>query len=266
MSAAITVATLAAMKSRGEPIVCLTCYDASFAHLLEAAGVDLLLVGDSLGMVLQGHPSTVPVTIDQMVYHSACVTRGRSRALLVVDLPFLACATPERAFDNAARLLQEGGAQVVKLEGGAAVVPIVRRLSDQGVAVSAHLGLLPQSVHRVGGYRFQGRDPNSAERIREDALALEEAGASLLVLECVPATLATSISQSLRIPVIGIGAGNGCDGQVLVLHDLLGLNPGRPPSFSRDFLKGRGSVAEALTAYVAAVRDRSFPGPDETLY
>ena len=266
MPAAVTVATLAAMKSRGEPIVCLTCYDASFARLLETAGVDLLLVGDSLGMVLQGHPSTVPVTVEQMVYHSACVARGRSRALLVTDLPFLACATPERAFDSAARLLQEGGAQVVKLEGGASVLPTVRRLTEQGVAVCAHLGLLPQSVNRLGGYRFQGRDPDSAERIHQDALALEEAGASLLVLECVPAALATAIAQSLRIPVIGIGAGNGCDGQVLVLHDLLGLILGRPPSFSRDFLRGRSSVAEALAAYVAAVRDRSFPGPDETPY
>jgi 3-methyl-2-oxobutanoate hydroxymethyltransferase len=266
MSAAVTVATLAAMKSRGEPIVCLTCYDASFARLMEAAGVDLLLVGDTLGMVLQGRPSTIPVTVDQVVYHSACVARGRSRALQVADLPFLAYATPERAFDNAARLLQEGGAQVVKLEGGATVLPTVRRLTEQGVAVCAHLGLLPQSVHRLGGYRFAGRDPDSAQRILEEALALEAAGAGLLVLECVPAALATSLSQTLRIPVIGIGAGNGCDGQVLVLHDMLGLNPDRPPSFSRDFLKGRGSVAEALAAYVAAVRDRSFPGPDETLY
>jgi 3-methyl-2-oxobutanoate hydroxymethyltransferase len=204
MPAAVTIATLAAMKSRGEPIVCLTCYDASFARLLEAAGVDVLLVGDSLGMVLQGHPSTVPVTVDQMVYHSACVARGRSRALQVADLPFLACATPERALDNAARLLQEGGAQVVKLEGGSVMLPTVRRLAEQGVAVCAHLGLLPQSVHRLGGYRFAGRDPDSARRIREEARALEEAGAGLLVLECVPAALATSIAQDLRIPVIGI--------------------------------------------------------------
>lgn len=264
MTAPITVSTLAAMKSRGEPIACLTCYDASFARLLEAAGVDLLLVGDSLGMMLQGHPSTVPVTVEQMAYHSACVARGRSRTLQVADLPFLACATPERAFENAARLLQEGGAQVVKLEGGAAVAPTVRRLTEQGVAVCAHLGLLPQSVNRLGGYRFQGRDPGSAERIRQDAQTLEEAGASLLVLECVPADLAATIARTLSIPVIGIGAGNRCDGQVLVLHDMLGLNPGHPPSFSRDFLKGRGSVAEALVAYVTAVRDRSFPGPHET--
>ncbi len=265
-SAPITVATLAAMKSRGEPIVCLTCYDASFARLLDVAGVDMLLVGDSLGMVLQGHSTTVPVTVEQISYHSACVARGQRRALIVADLPFLASATPERAVASAARLMQEGGAQVVKLEGGAPMLPTVRRLTEQGVAVCAHLGLLPQAVNRIGGYRFQGRDPASADAIREDALALQEAGASLLVLECVPAALASEISRSLAIPVIGIGAGNGCDGQVLVLHDMLGLNPGRPPSFSRDFLKGRGSAAEALADYVAAVRDRSFPGPDETPY
>ncbi len=265
-AAPITVATLAAMKSRGERIACLTCYDASFARLLDGAGVDLLLVGDSLGMVLQGHSTTVPVTIDHMAYHCACVARGGTRALLVGDLPFLACATPERALTSAGRLMQEGGAQVVKLEGGAAVLETVRCLTAQGVPVCGHLGLLPQSVNQIGGYRFQGRDADSAATIRQDALALQEAGASLLVLECVPAALAAEISQALTIPVIGIGAGAGCDGQVLVLYDMLGLNPGRPPRFSRDFLRGHDTVPEALAAYVAAVRDGSFPGPAETPY
>jgi len=264
-AAPISVATLAAMKTRGERITCLTCYDASFARLLDAAGLDVLLVGDSLGMVLQGHSTTVPVTVDQMVYHTACVARGRTHALLIGDLPFLACATPELALTNAGRLMQEGGAQVVKLEGGASMVETVRRLTEQGVPVCAHLGLLPQSVNRIGGYRFQGRDPDSAQRIRQDALALQEAGASLLVLECVPAALAEAISRALTIPVIGIGAGAGCDGQVLVLHDMLGLNS-RPPRFSRDFLKGQGAVSEALAAYVAAVRAGSFPGTEETPY
>ncbi len=264
-AAPISVATLAAMKTRGERITCLTCYDASFARLLDAAGLDVLLVGDSLGMVLQGHTTTVPVTVDQMVYHCACVARGRTHALLIADLPFLACATPEWALTNAGRLMQEGGAQVVKLEGGASVVETVRRLTEQGVPVCAHLGLLPQSVNRIGGYRFQGRDPESAQRIRQDALALQEAGASLLVLECVPAALAEAISRALIIPVIGIGAGAGCDGQVLVLHDMLGLNS-RPPRFSRDFLKGQGAVPEALAAYVTAVRAGSFPGTEETPY
>lgn len=262
----ISVATLAAMKARGERIVCLTCYDASFAHLLDEAGVDLLLVGDSLGMVLQGHRTTVPVTVDQMVYHSACVVRGRQRALVVADLPFLACATPERALDHAARLMQEGGAQAVKLEGGAPMLETVRRLTAQGVPVCAHLGLLPQSVHQIGGYRFQGRDHASAEAIRHDALAMQDAGASLLVLECVPAALAAEIALTLTIPVIGIGAGSGCDGQVLVLYDMLGLNAGRPPSFSRDFLSGQGSIAAAVAAYVDAVRDGRFPAAVETPY
>jgi len=265
-AAPISVATLAAMKARGERITCLTCYDASFARLLEAAGVDVLLVGDSLGMVLQGHSTTVPVTIEHMAYHCACVARGRSRTLLIGDLPFLTSATPERALQAAARLMQEGGAQVVKLEGGASVLATVKCLTEQGVPVCGHLGLMPQSVNLIGGYRFQGRDPESAQTIQRDALALQDAGASLLVLECVPAALATQISQTLRIPVIGIGAGAGCDGQVLVLYDMLGLNPGRPPRFSRDFLAGRDSVPAALAGYVAAVRDGSFPGPAETTY
>jgi 3-methyl-2-oxobutanoate hydroxymethyltransferase len=262
----ITVATLAAMKARGEPIACLTCYDASFARLLDKAGVELILVGDSLGMVIQGHTTTVPVTIDQMAYHSACVARARSRALLVADLPFLSYASRERAIEGSARLMQEGGAQAVKLEGGAGVLETVRALTEQGVPVCGHLGLLPQSVNRVGGYRFQGRDPDSAETIRRDAIDLEQAGASLLVLECVPAALAEEVSRSLRIPVIGIGAGSGCDGQVLVLYDMLGASPRRPPKFSRNFLADRGSLDSAVAEYVAAVKARSFPGPQETTY
>lgn len=265
-AAPISVMTLAAMKSRGERIVALTCYDACFARLLDAAGVDLLLVGDSLGMVLQGHATTLPVTVEQMAYHTACVSRGCARALIVADLPFLSCATPERALDNAARLMQEGGAHAVKLEGGAPMLETVRRLTEQGIPVCAHLGLLPQSVHRIGGYRFQGRDHASSEAIRHAALAMQDAGASLLVLECVPAALAAEIGVTLTIPVIGIGAGAGCDGQVLVLHDMLGLNPGRPPSFSRDFLHGRGAIAEAIAAYVESVRDGSFPAAVETPY
>ncbi|MBK1641120.1 3-methyl-2-oxobutanoate hydroxymethyltransferase [Chromatium okenii] len=265
-TAPVSVTTLTALKARGERIVCLTCYDASFAHLLDAAGIEVLLVGDSLGMVLQGHATTVPVTLEHMTYHSACVARGRTRALVIADLPFLTYATPEQALVSAARLMQEGGAHMVKLEGGTPLVPTVRRLTEQGVPVCAHLGLLPQSVHRLGGYRFQGRDPVSSEAIRHDALALQTAGASLLVLECVPAALAQDISASLTIPVIGIGAGAGCDGQVLVLHDLLGLNAGRPPSFSRNFLTGHASIAAAVTAYAAAVRDGSFPAAAETPY
>jgi len=262
----VTVSTLAAAKARGERIACLTCYDASFCRVLERAGVEVLLVGDSLGMVLQGQDTTLPVTLDQMVYHAACVARARERALIVADLPFLSYGTPERALTSAGRLMQEGGAHMVKLEGGAPVVKTVELLTAQGVPVCAHLGLLPQSVHRLGGYRYQGRDHGSAEAIRHDALALQGAGAGMLVLECVPAALAGEISRTLAIPVIGIGAGNGCDGQVLVLHDMLGINLGRPPSFSKDFLSGRSGIAEAIASYVQDVRSGVFPGADQTPY
>jgi 3-methyl-2-oxobutanoate hydroxymethyltransferase len=261
----VTVSTLTAMKGRGEPIACLTCYDASFAQVLDRAGVEVLLVGDSLGMVVQGHGTTLPVTLDQMVYHCACVARRRERALLVADMPFLTYATPESAVRAAGRLMQEGGAHMVKLEGGAALIDTVAAISAQGVPVCGHLGLLPQSVHKLGGYRFQGRDPAAARTIRDDAMALEAAGAGLLVLECVPAALAGDIAQALAIPVIGIGAGAACDGQVLVLYDMLGVTPDRPPSFSRDFLGGRDDgVAGAVGGYVAAVKARSFPGPAQT--
>lgn len=261
----ITTAALTTMKRRGEPIVCLTCYDAAFCRVLEDAGVDVLLIGDSLGMVLQGHTSTVPVTVEQVAYHSACVSRASERALVVADLPFMSAATPERAIDAAVRLMGEGGATMVKIEGGAALAPTVRTLTRFGAPVCAHLGLLPQTVHQLGGYRYQGKDAAGAAQIRDDALALQEAGASLLVLECVPADLAAEISALVSIPVIGIGAGNRCDGQVLVLHDMLGLTPGRPPKFSKDFLAGHGSVREAVAAYVSAVRSRAFPGPEHTL-
>jgi 3-methyl-2-oxobutanoate hydroxymethyltransferase len=233
---------------------------------LEDAGIEVLLVGDSLGMVIQGQETTVPATMDQMAYHTACVSRGRRGALVVADLPFLTYATPERALDAAARLMQEGGAQVVKLEGGAPFLATVRKLSENGVPVCAHLGLLPQSVHRLGGYRYQGRDPASAQRIRSDALALQEAGAGLLVLECVPAQVAAEIAKTLSIPVIGIGAGGGCDGQVLVLYDMIGLNPDRSPRFSKNFMSGQKSIADAISAYVNAVKEGSFPGTEYTRF
>jgi len=260
----ITVSTLAELKSKGEPIACLTCYDAGFARVLEAAGVEVLLVGDSLGNVLQGHDSTLPVRVADMVYHAACVARVRRRALLVVDLPFLSYSSPERALDAAAQLVQEGGAQMVKLEGGAEQVATVRRLTGQGVAVCAHLGLLPQSVHRLGGYRVQGRTAEAAAAIQRDALALEAAGAGLLVLECVPGALAGEIRRALRIPVIGIGAGADCDGQVLVLYDLLGITPlgAQPPRFVKNFLTGRDSIRTAVGAYVDEVKNRRFPAAE----
>jgi 3-methyl-2-oxobutanoate hydroxymethyltransferase len=261
-----TTTSLAGMKQRSERIACLTCYDAAFCRVLEGAGVDVLLVGDSLGMVLQGHATTVPVTLDHMVYHSRCVSRVSERALVIADMPFMRYASPERALAAAERLMGEGGAGMVKLEGAGAAIETVRLLTRFGAPVCAHLGLLPQSVHQLGGYRYQGKDDAGAAVIRADALALQDAGASMLVLECVPAELAAALSAELLIPVIGIGAGNRCDGQVLVLHDMLGLTAGRPPRFSRNFMDAGGSIAEAITAYVAAVRSGTFPGPEHTLF
>ena len=261
---AISIATLAEMKKRGEKIAVLTSYDASFTRVLEAAGVEVLLVGDSLGMVIQGQDSTLPVSVDDMVYHSAIVARARQRALLVADMPFMSYSSATQALNTAGRLMKEGGAHLVKLEGGTTQLDTVRHLNDFGIPVCAHLGLLPQSVHKLGGYRVQGRDPDSAQALRDDALALQEAGAAMLVLECVPAKLASEISGGLRIPVIGIGAGPGCDGQVLVLYDMLGIGVGNPPRFVKDFLKGACSVRGAVSAFVTAVKDRSFPGPEHS--
>ena len=259
----ITVATLARMRREGEKIVCITAYDAGFARQVDAAGADVILVGDSLGMVVQGRENTVAVSMDDMVYHTLLASRGREHALLMADLPFLSCTDPAQALANAGRLMQEGGADMVKLEGGRAQAEVVERLSVNGVPVCAHLGLRPQYVHKLGGYRVQGREPEVAQALRDDARALEEAGAELLLLECVPATLAQEITAAAGIPVIGIGAGANCSGQVLVLHDVLGITPGRPPRFARNFMPGHDSVAAALQAYATAVRDGSFPTADE---
>ena len=258
----ITITTLGDMKRAGEKIAVLTVYDASFAGVLERAGVDVLLVGDSLGMVVQGHDSTLPVSIDEMVYHSHAVARTRPRALLVTDMPFLSYATPDQALRNAARLMGEGGARVVKLEGGAVMLNTVALLSERGIPVCAHLGLLPQSVHRLGGYHVQGRSADAAQQLIDDAVAMEQAGAVMLVLECVPQTVAQTIAARLEIPVIGIGASADCDGQVLVLYDLLGITTGHRPRFVKDFMQGAGSIEAAVTDYVAAVRAGSFPGPE----
>ncbi len=260
----VTATTLRQMKGIGEKIACLTAYDASFAALLEGAGTEVLLVGDSLGMVLQGEPSTLSVTMDAMVYHTTCVARGTNRALLVADLPFLSYTNPDRALDNAGRLMA-AGAKMVKLEGGSApVLDTVYRLVQWGIPVCAHVGLQPQSVHKLGGYRVQGGEPDRASVILEEAQALEEAGAELLVLECVPVTLAQRITAALQIPVIGIGAGIYCDGQVLVLYDALGIVIGKRPRFSRDFMQGNSSIHEAITAFVREVKLGTFPGPDHS--
>lgn len=264
MEKSLTIPILMEMKRRGEKIAMLTAYDAGFASAMDESGVDVILVGDSLGMVVQGHASTLPVTLDQMIYHAACVVRGVRRAVVIADLPFMTYPDIHQALENGARLVREAGVQMVKLEGGRKREEVIRALVEQDIPVCAHLGLLPQSVHRLGGYLVQGRDDRSAQTMIEDALLLQEAGASLLVLECVPATLAGEISAALSIPTIGIGAGSGCDGQVLVCHDMLGVTPGKRPKFSRDFLEGTGSVREAFRLYVVDVQTGRFPGPEHS--
>jgi 3-methyl-2-oxobutanoate hydroxymethyltransferase len=260
----VTVPGLRAMKARGEKIVVLTCYDASFATHMEAVGIDVALVGDSLGNVVQGQSSTVPVTLDQMVYHASLVARGLSSTLQIVDLPFMQYRDPATALAASARLMAEGGAAMVKLEGGADwTCEVIAALASRDVPVCAHLGLTPQSVHKMGGYRMQGKTDDTATRLREEARAVAHAGAELLVLESIPAALAGEITRAVSIPTIGIGAGAECDGQVLVCYDLLGLTPGRRPKFSKDFLAGRGSVREAFAAYADDVRAGRFPGPEQ---
>jgi 3-methyl-2-oxobutanoate hydroxymethyltransferase len=251
------------MKTEGRKISVLTSYDASMTRLIEEAGVEVLLVGDSLGMVVQGQESTLPVTVDEMVYHSRSVARARQRALLVTDMPFMSYRTPEQALESAGRLMKEGGAHMVKLEGGAPQLEVIRQLTAQGIPVCGHLGLLPQSVHKLGGYRVQGRETERADAIFEDARNLQAAGIDLLVLECVPSRLAQRITSELEVPVIGIGAGAACDGQVLVVNDMLGMNP-QPPRFVKDFLVTGGSILQALKDYVAEVREGRFPTPEQS--
>ncbi len=259
----ITLFELGKMRAEGRKIAMLTCYDASFAALIERCGVDVALVGDSLGNVLQGQKSTLPVTLDHMVYHTECVARGCNRPLIVSDMPFGSYhETPAQAMRNAARLMA-AGAQMVKLEGGEFMAETVRFLVERGVPVCAHIGLTPQSVHQLGGYRVQGRNEAGAARLKADALALEQAGAALMVMEMVPATLAADITASLStMATIGIGAGASCDGQVLVLHDLLGVYPGKTARFVRNFMTGAATIDAAVAAYVAAVKDGSFPAPE----
>ncbi len=261
----VTITTLETMKRAGEKITCLTAYDYSFAHLLDSAGIDMIIVGDSVGMVCQGHETTLPVTLDDMVYHTRCVASGCQRTLIVADMPFLSYeVSPEHTFTNAGRLMKEGCAHVVKIEGGRAMAETVRFLTERGIPVCGHLGLTPQSVHQLGGFRVQGRDKAAAERLLNDAHALQEAGASILVLEAIPSELAKDVSAELTIPTIGIGAGPDCDGQVLVLQDMLGIYPRRSPKFSKNFMEGNGSIQAAVKAFIAAVREQEFPGPEHS--
>jgi 3-methyl-2-oxobutanoate hydroxymethyltransferase len=258
----VNVATLAKMKAEGEKIACLTAYDASFAELVDQAGADLVLVGDSLGMVIQGHDTTVPVTLDDVIYHSRAVAKGLYRPFLMADMPFMTYTSREQALGNAVRLMQEGGAKMVKLEGGAGQVEVVEFLASHDIAVCAHLGLKPQSVHKVGGFRVQGRESAAAERMMRDAKALEAAGADIVLLECIPSSLGAEITRELEVPVIGIGAGPDVDGQILVLYDVLDITTGRKPRFAKNFMAGAPSPLAALESYVAAVKSRDYPAAE----
>jgi 3-methyl-2-oxobutanoate hydroxymethyltransferase len=262
----LTLHRLREMHAAGEKIAMLTCYDASFARLLDGAGVDCLLVGDSLGMVLQGQATTVPVTLQQMAYHTECVARGNRTAWIVGDLPFGSYQESREQAMRSATTLMQAGAHMVKLEGGDWNAETVRFLTERGVPVCAHLGLTPQSVHALGGYRIQGRSDEAARTLKRQARELAGAGAAMLVLELIPRGLAAEVSAALPIPVIGIGAGVGCSGQVLVLHDMLGITAGKPPRFVRNFMQDSASVEEAIRRYVAAVKDQSFPDDEQHSY
>ncbi len=258
----VTISTLGKMKSAGEKFVCITAYDATFASMVSEAGAETILVGDSLGMVLQGHDSTIPVTMEHMAYHTECVSRAAPAALVIADMPFMSYTTPEQTMANATRLMQ-AGAQMIKMEGGTWLSDTISMLVERGVPVCAHLGLTPQSVNTFGGFKVQGRTPKEAKSILADAVEIQDAGASLLVLECIPAHLASDISRKLDIPVIGIGAGAGTDAQVLVLHDLLGLS-GHSARFVQNFMEGQGSIQGALKAFVDAVKSGDYPREEHT--
>ena len=259
----VTLHTLSACKKAGEKFAVLTAYDACFAHAVSEAGVEVILVGDSLGMVLQGQDSTLPVTMDDMIYHTASVAKGNQGAMVMADMPFMSYATPEQTMENAA-LLMQAGAHIVKIEGGSWLAESVSLLSDRGIPTCVHLGLTPQAVNKLGGYKVQGRDRESAKEMIEDAVHLEQAGASMLLLECVPSILAQEITQAVDIPVIGIGAGVETDAQVLVIHDMLGLNPGHTPKFVKNFMAEADSIQSALKNYVSAVKQGSFPGQEHS--
>jgi 3-methyl-2-oxobutanoate hydroxymethyltransferase len=258
----VNVSTLGRMKAEGQKIACMTCYDASYAALVDEADVDVVLVGDSLGMVIQGHDTTVPVTLEHIIYHSRAVAKGLSRPFLMADMPFMTYTSREQALQNAVRLMQEGGAKMVKLEGGASQVEIVEFLANHDIAVCAHLGLKPQSVHKTGGFRVQGREEAAADQMRHDAKALQDAGADIVLLECIPSHLGKEITEELHVPVIGIGAGPDTDGQILVLYDVLDITPGRKPKFVQNFMTGHDSPLDALKAYVEAVKTRAYPKPE----
>jgi len=258
----VNVTTLQKMKADGEAIACLTAYDASFSMLVDAAGTDLVLVGDSLGMVIQGHDTTIPVTVTDIIYHTKNVARGLSRAFLVADMPFMSYADPGQALENSVLLMQEGGAMMIKLEGGEGQLDVVEHLARHDIPVCAHIGLKPQSVHKIGGFRVQGREPEQAKKMLESAKHLQDCGADIVLLECVPNEVGEAIHDGIDLPVIGIGAGPHVDGQILVLYDILDITPGRKPKFVRNFMTGADTPLEAIRGYVKAVKDRSYPAPE----
>lgn len=258
---AVTLPSLLAMRASGDKITMLTCYDASFASLMDRCGVEVLLIGDSLGMVCAGYDSTLPVTVADVAYHTASVVRGRKHAFVVADLPFGSYGTLQQAYDSCSTLMR-AGAQMIKIEGGAWLADMVRFLTERGIPVCAHIGLTPQFVHQLGGYKVQGKTDAGAEQLKRDALALQEAGATMVVLEAIPAALGKEVTGMLQIPTIGIGAGPDCSGQVLVMHDLLGVFPGRKARFVKNFMDGQTSIDAAVQAYVAAVKDGSFPAQE----
>jgi len=258
---AVTVSALYEMRTRGEKIAALTCYDASFASLMNDCGVDLLLVGDSLGNVVQGQRTTLPVTIDEIAYHTQCVARGNRTALLAADMPFGTYGNADMAFANAVKLMQ-AGAHMVKLEGGTWLAPIVAHLTNRGIPVFGHVGLMPQFVHALGGFKVQGKTQDGVGRMKADAKAVEDAGASLLLIEAIPASVGAELTDVSNMPTIGIGAGPSCSGQILVMHDMLGVFPGKKARFVRNFMDGEASIAEAICAYIKAVKDNSFPAQE----
>jgi len=261
--AKITTAQLLKLKQKGEKITALTAYDASFAKLFADAGVEVILIGDSLGMVLQGHSDTLPVTTAEIAYHTRCVRAGAPLAFVIADMPFMSYATVEQAMQNATPLMQ-AGANMVKLEGGDFLLPTIKALTERGIPVCGHLGLTPQSVHVFGGFKVQGRDEQAADLMVQQAIALQDAGAQLLVVECIPSALAERISKALVIPVIGIGAGKETDGQILVMHDLLGISSGYIPKFSKNFLQETGEIKQAIGKYIQDVKQGQFPGPEHS--
>ncbi len=257
----ITISKLLSMRAEGEKISMLTAYDSTMSALLNRCGVETILIGDSLGNVIQGHSSTTPVTVGQVAYHTECVARANSHAFIIADLPFASYGDPAQALDSAAKLMR-AGADMVKLEGGDWQIDIIQYLVERSVPVCAHLGLLPQSVHILGGYKVQGKSKDAASLMLEQAIACEQAGAQMIVLEAIPSSLGKLITESLAIPTIGIGAGADCSGQVLVLQDMLGISPGKPPKFVKNFLDGHASIEAAVKAYVREVKSGKFPGPE----